>query len=265
METLLTIALAGLFAGFIFSVPVAGPISILITSYALKGKFNFALVTAIGAALVDSLYCFIAVFGFSQLYILYQPLVPYTLLGGAFFMTVLGYKIIHMHIKLDSDDAGEKPKLRKRGRFLTGIMVSLLNPSLFFGWLTSSFVIMSFTASLGINIGGLDTSLGKAVESIQNDPVAISQQASPDAELSTLQKDSDGNPVHPLIYSLAYALAVGMGSIIWFFNFSKFLVKHRHKLKIDIIDKIIHLLGFGLWAFALYLSYSALRMIGLFT
>lgn len=265
METLITISLAGLFAGFIFSIPVAGPISILITSYALKGKFNFALVTAVGAALVDALYCFIAVFGFSQLYVMYQPLVPYTLLGGAIFMMVLGYKIIHMHIKLDSDNSEERPKLRKRGRFLTGIMVSLLNPSLFFGWLTSSFIIISFTASLGINIGGLDTSLGKTVESIQNDTVVTSEQAPSSAALPAVQENSDGKPVHPLIYSLAYALAVGLGSILWFFNFSKFLVKHRHKLKINIIDKIIHLLGFGLWAFALYLIYSALRMIGLFT
>ena len=265
METLLTISLAGLFAGFIFSVPVAGPISILVTSYSLKGEFHFALVTAVGAALVDFLYCFIAVFGFSQLYIMYQPLVPYTLLGGAFFMVILGYKIIHMHLKLDSNGKGDKPRLRKRGRFLTGVMVSLLNPSLFFGWLTSSFIIMSFTASLGINIGGLDTSLGKAVESIQNDSAVIAQQVPQTAETPSVHKENDENPVHPLFYSLAYALAVGIGSIIWFFNFSKFLVKHRHKLKVEVVDKIIHLLGFGLWGFALYLSYSALRMIGLFT
>ncbi len=265
METLLTISLAGLLAGFIFSVPVAGPISILITSYSLKGEFHFALVTAVGAAMVDFLYCFIAVFGFSQLYILYQPLVPYTLLVGAFFMGILGYKIIHMHLKLDSNGRGNKPKLRKRGRFLTGIMVSLLNPSLFFGWLTSSFIIMSFAASLGINLGGLDTTLGKTVESIQNDVVVSSEQFAPPAQLPKLQEDGEEEPVHPLFYSLAYALAVGIGSIIWFFNFSKFLVKHRHKLKVEIVDKIIHLLGFGLWGFALYLSYSALRMIGLFT
>jgi len=58
VSNFITISIVGLLAGFIFSVPVAGPISILITSNALKGKFWYSLKAAIGASFADFFLCF---------------------------------------------------------------------------------------------------------------------------------------------------------------------------------------------------------------
>ena len=48
LESLATISIIGLMVGFIFSVPVAGPISILITSHALKGEGRYCVRVAFG-------------------------------------------------------------------------------------------------------------------------------------------------------------------------------------------------------------------------
>ncbi len=261
METLLTISLVGLVVGFIFSIPVAGPVSILITSHAIKGEMHFALVTALGAAIIDFLYCFIAVFGFTHLYILYRPIIPYTLLIGTLFLIFLGYRIMHMKLDLEATEPDpSKPRLRKRGRFLTGLMVNFLNPSLFFGWLTSSFVVMSFVASLGLNIGGLNTMLENNVDSMKAPGTqmeqSIAQQQAEQAIAGNISTEA-----HPFWNSLAYAFFVALGTVVWFYNFSKFLVHHRKKLKIEFINKIIHTLGFALWGFGAYLTYTAIKMI----
>ncbi len=260
METLLTISLVGLVVGFIFSIPVAGPVSILITSHAIKGEMHFALVTALGAAIIDFLYCFIAVFGFTHLYILYRPIIPYTLLIGTIFLVFLGYRIMHMKLDLEAAEPDpSKPRLRKRGRFLTGLMVNFLNPSLFFGWLTSSFVVMSFVASLGLNIGGLNTVLENNVDSMK-EPGTQVEQVVPDSS-PKINNTNHSETAHPFWNSMAYAFFVALGTIIWFYNFSKFLVHHRKKLKIEYINKIIHTLGFALWGFGTYLAYTAIKMI----
>ena len=50
LESILTISIAGLLAGFIFSMPIAGPISILITSNALKGRLRYCNLVNLGAS-----------------------------------------------------------------------------------------------------------------------------------------------------------------------------------------------------------------------
>jgi threonine/homoserine/homoserine lactone efflux protein len=65
IESIITISITGLLAGFIFSMPIAGPISILITSNALKGRLRYCKLVSLGASFADFTYVFIAVFGLS--------------------------------------------------------------------------------------------------------------------------------------------------------------------------------------------------------
>ena len=92
-ESLITISLVGLLAGFILSMPVAGPISILVTSNALKGRLRYCNLVTIGASFADFVYVFIAVFGLTKLYSFYKPFIPYLLSAGAVFLLFVGYKI----------------------------------------------------------------------------------------------------------------------------------------------------------------------------
>ncbi len=272
IESITTISVVGFILGFLFSVPVAGPVSILITSHALKGERHFALAAASGAAVVDMIYCFIAVYGFTNLYYLYDPVIPYVLLGGAVFLFIIGHKIRRTNLDLehidDKDNSVKKhPRLRKRGRFLTGFMINLLNPSLFIGWLTISFVALSFAASMGFNVGGLDHTVGSNVETINHenglnivnlDSAAFKNSAERKPVLDQVQKPSTS---FQLINSFAYALFVAAGSIIWFFYMSRFLVNHRHRIRADIINNLIHGLGFSIWIFSIYLIYRGLSIL----
>ena len=115
-ESLITISIVGLIAGFLFSMPIAGPISVLITSNALKGRVKFCKHATNGASLADFVYVFIAVFGLTNLYSWYKPVIPYVLIIGALFLIYLGIKIFKT--KLDLEHIGEdeipEAKLKKR-------------------------------------------------------------------------------------------------------------------------------------------------------
>ena len=94
IESLFTVSIAGLVAGFIFSMPIAGPISILITSNAFHGRAKYCYQVTAGAAIADFIYVFVALFGLTKLYVLYKPAIPYVLIAGSFSLLYMGYKIL---------------------------------------------------------------------------------------------------------------------------------------------------------------------------
>ena len=65
--SLFTISIVGFLAGFFFSMPIAGPISILITTNALKGRLKYCQLATLGLSAADFIYVFIAVFGLNQI------------------------------------------------------------------------------------------------------------------------------------------------------------------------------------------------------
>src|SRR5674476_788700 len=111
-ESIITMSIAGLLAGFIFSMPIAGPISILITSNALKGRLRYCNLVSIGASIADFTYVFIAVYGLTKLYTLYRPFIPYIFSIGAIFFFYLGYKIIKT--KIDIEHLEDKTHLAEK-------------------------------------------------------------------------------------------------------------------------------------------------------
>jgi hypothetical protein len=64
------------------------------------------------------------------------------------------------------------------------------------------------------------------------------------------------------LFSASYAFFLALGTVIWFCILAYLLVRHRAKLKIGLITKMIHGLGIILCIFAVYLMGSAM---GLFT
>ena len=72
--------------------PIAGPISILITSSALKGRLRYCNMVSLGASIADFAYVFVAVFGLTRLYSFYKPAMPYIFSVGSIFFLYLGYQ-----------------------------------------------------------------------------------------------------------------------------------------------------------------------------
>jgi threonine/homoserine/homoserine lactone efflux protein len=274
--SLLTMSFVGLIVGFIFSMPIAGPISILITSKALKGEMKYCTLATIGASFADFIYVFIAVFGLTKLYSLYKPIIPYVLLGGAVFLLYIGFKIVKTKLDLDNIDSisqHPKKKIKERGGFWTGFMLNFLNPTLFIGWLTSSFFVISMVASLGFNTGGLDTMIDQNVQQINNiegksidTKKTISYLKVDTTNAAIMQEIHKENNARlpnyfPLVISICYAFFLALGSIIWFYYLSFFLVKYRAKLNVKIMNRVIQGLGVALCCFGIFLGYTAVKML----
>jgi len=274
-ESLITISIVGLIAGFLFSMPIAGPISVLITSNALKGRVKFCKHATNGASLADFIYVFIAVFGLTNLYSWYKPVIPYVLIIGALFLIYLGIKIFNTNLDLEHIGEGEIPetKLKKKDKngFWTGFLLNFLNPTLFLGWLTSSFFVISFVASMGLNTGGLNNMIDQNVKnmnSITGNQIDTTRFEIPSylkidsvnqQTIENQRKDAEGYPSYfPLCVSILYALFLSLGSIIWFYYLTWILAKHRHKIKVIVVKRIIQGLGLILCGFGLFLGYKAI-------
>jgi threonine/homoserine/homoserine lactone efflux protein len=281
VESIITISAVGLAVGIIFSMPIAGPVSILITSHGLRGQLRYCFTAALGASIVDFIVCFIAVHGFTRLLGLFADGIPYILFAGSIFLFIVGWKIVKARFDFDNMDVkqtGLRRILKKQDKsgFWTGLLLNASNPSLFIGWLTSSFIVMSFVASLGLNVGGLDQMIDHNVGAIntiakdQTAPKEIIHSIKPPKTFITPLNNIAARPVdhekpsgvYGLLFSLAYAFCVGVGTILWFIPFSYILVRNRNKIRIDLISKVIHGLGILLCVFALYLL---ARVMFLFT
>jgi threonine/homoserine/homoserine lactone efflux protein len=262
LENILTISISGFLAGFIFSMPVAGPISIIITSNALKGKLRFCARTAIGAVIVEFVYVMIAVYGIARFYPYYKPVVPYILLIGSIIILAIGVKIAKTRLDLKNIDTKVvvTDKIANRGGFRIGLFLNLTNPTLFIGWLVSSFMVFSFVSSLGFETGGLEKALNENVD-------AVSKIAGPEFKKNKQfnhEIDSSAEPednASVILMTIIYAFTVAVGGLAWLYGYARFIVKHRGKLNLVLLNKMIQSLGVVLILFALYLGYEGVRLM----
>ena len=276
--SLFTISIVGFLAGFFFSMPIAGPISILITSNALKGRKKYCHLATLGSAVADFVYVFIAVFGLTKFYTWYKPAIPYILLVGSVFLFYIGYKVFRTHFDLDriedKSKLAEKIRTQTKGAFYTGFMINFLNPTLLINWLTSSFFIISFVTSIGYDMGGLYSMIDSNVK-VMN-PVEEkyreakakpnyfnfegSKAKARDKELER-QVDSAKPAYFPFMASSFYAAALAFGSIVWFYLLSIILIHFRHKIKLSVIHFIVRGLAIILFLMSIYFGYTALKTL----
>jgi threonine/homoserine/homoserine lactone efflux protein len=271
-ESIVTISIACLLAGFIFSMPIAGPISILITSNALKGRMRYCNIVSLGASIADFGYVFIAVFGLTRLYSLYKPVIPYIFAFGSIFFFYLGYRIIRTKIDIehleDKSHRAEKIKRSHKGAFYTGFMINFLNPTLFIGVLTSSFFVITLVASMGFHTGGLAGKMDQNIKEISN-AEGIKIENSNVFSIDKFENINIGNnknrqqdlTSYPkyfhLVISISYALFLSIGSLLWFYLITFLIVRFRQKINVTVISVFIKSLGAVLSLFGLYFGYLA--------
>lgn len=269
-ESIVTMSIAGLIAGFIFSMPIAGPISILITTNALKGKFRYCNLVNIGASFATFTYVFFAVFGLSKLYRFYKPAIPYLFTAGSIFLIFIGYRIFKT--KFDIEHIGDKTltnksaKNKTTGGFFTGLVINFLNPTLFLGWLTSTFLVLTFLTSIGLYTGGLnkfvvqnvkETQSVRTVQQTDDDlllPENSVNEAHNDIENSVEKEKSLPSNFHFLI-SIIYAAGISLGSVIWFYILALSITKFRKYINFKYVTTFIKSMGIVLCIIGLYFGY----------
>jgi threonine/homoserine/homoserine lactone efflux protein len=275
--SLITISVAGLIAGFLFSTPIAGPISFLVTSNALKGRLRYCNFLTIGASFADLVYVFLAVFGLTKFYSLYKPVIPYLMGAGSVFLIIIGYTIFKSKIDPEklSDEIHLPKRIKERGHsgFYTGFFVNFLNPTLFFGWLTTSFIVISVVSSLGFNTGGMNLMIDQNIAELNNiqgkviekpelpgylkfDTLQLLKKETAVKRVETTPKENSH-----FIISLCFAVSLSLGSIIWFYLLALFICRHRKSINIKILNLAINSLGIVLGLFGVFLIYKTLSLI----
>jgi threonine/homoserine/homoserine lactone efflux protein len=274
-ESIITMSIAGLLAGFIFSMPIAGPISILITSNALKGRIRYCNLVNIGASFADFTYVFVAVYGLTKLYSFYKPVIPYIFSFGAILLCFLGYKIFRTNIDIehleDKSHLTEKIKKKEKGAIYTGFMINFFNPTLFIGWLTSSLLVITLLAAMGFHTGGLAVKIdqnAKEISSIEgrviNNSQSLNIQQIENIQLPKLKNHKEEPAEYPphfhMLISFCYAFFISVGSIIWFYFLALMIVRFRKRINIKVISVFVKGLAAILCTIGLYFGYQAIRM-----
>ncbi len=264
-ESIITVLFIGFIAGFIFAMPIAGPISILITSNALKGKLRFCVRTAIGASVIEFIYVLVAVYGMTLFFSAYSSFIPYLLLVGSIFLFFVGIKIFSSKLALqnieESGDRINKSIEENKGGLRAGLLINLTNPSLFFGILTSSFIVLSFASSVGLNTGGLEMLVHENVVSIQE----LTGETMGGIDSTFVDTPSiSGNEDHSsysLLLSIIYAVSLAAGGFLWLYILAKLLIKYRTKIKIAYLQWIIRGLSFVLFGISSFLLWTSIDML----
>jgi len=266
LSILITISFIGLVVGFVCSIPIVGPISILITSHGLKGELRYCRTAAIGSSIIDFLVCFISVYGITKLYKYYAAIVTYLLLGGSVVLFVVGIRIVLARLEasgLEVKRVGSERlrNLQERNGFWAGLLLNASNPSPFIGWLMTSFLVLSAAASIGLNVGGMEHVLGSNAAIVKSfmgtlDSATSGVGLGASSAMRTLPSET-----FQIYFCLCYSLFLAIGALSWFLFLSSLLVHHRHKMRLDLISGIIRALGVLLCGFALLLLYKGIKLL----
>ena len=127
--------LVGLTLGFFGSIPVAGPISILVLKDALEKGHRQGSHIALGAAVGESFYAFVAFWGLTTVLETFPVLIPISKIVGAVLVIALGIYLVVRRPKPTSA-TGEKLADRQTKLWLRGFLIAVLNPTLLATWTT---------------------------------------------------------------------------------------------------------------------------------
>jgi len=125
-------AVLGFLFGWVGSIPVAGPISALVVTRGLEGRYRSGAWIAIGGGIVEAVYALFAFWGFSTYLARYPILVPISRGTGAVVLLALGVTFIG---KRDPEPK-EVPLARDSawGSFALGAWICAINPTLLATW-----------------------------------------------------------------------------------------------------------------------------------
>jgi len=140
--------------GFIGSMPLTGPVAVLVVSRAAQRQFGLALRIGMGAALAEAVYAAVAFWGFATFLARHEGILTATHAVSAVVLGSIG--VYFTRWKPDGKDALEK-KHRTKG-FLLGFSVSMLNPTLLATWSAAVAVLYSrqlitFSVPLAVPFG----------------------------------------------------------------------------------------------------------------
>jgi len=156
---MLWLALAGLLFGFMGSIPVAGPVAILVVTRSLNGQARSGILVGVGSALSEATYAFLAYLGFSVFLADLPLIVPISRAVATLILLVLGVLLLRYR----PPEALAAPRTRLAGSLALGFTISALNPTLIVTWTAALGMVASMDLVEFERQGSLAFALGVAL------------------------------------------------------------------------------------------------------
>lgn len=133
MGALMLVWFVGLTFGFVGSIPVAGPTSVIVLQSALRNGRADSLHIAAGAGLGEAMYAFAAFFGLTAALVRFPEFANAASLLGGCAIALVG--LFFALPRRRTEGALEAPvKRRAASRWLLGFASTSMNPTLLFTW-----------------------------------------------------------------------------------------------------------------------------------
>jgi threonine/homoserine/homoserine lactone efflux protein len=130
-EFLIQALLVGLLAGFVASIPVAGPTAALVLARTLERRTREAIFIALGGAVPEGLYAFMACWGTTAVVARFPKVVGVSHAVGGVALAAVGVWLV-----VRAQEVGAPPEAdgRESRGVVTGFAMTMANPTLALSW-----------------------------------------------------------------------------------------------------------------------------------
>jgi threonine/homoserine/homoserine lactone efflux protein len=155
--SLLVVSLVAFVFAFVGSLPLAGPIALLVVSNGAGARYREALRIAFGAAIAEGVYASLAFWGFATFLARHALVLPISHGITAIVLCGLGARFLFYKQKKE-EEASKEGKEPRPGSFWVGFSIAAFNPTLLATWgAVTTFLyarqLVRFTPLLAIPFG----------------------------------------------------------------------------------------------------------------
>jgi threonine/homoserine/homoserine lactone efflux protein len=152
--------LVGAVMGFVGSMPIAGPVAVIVLERGMVRRQREGLGIALGAAAGESLYAFLAAWGVGAILSAHPHVLPFSRLLGAGVLVALGiYLAVRRSRPQDETRSHTEVVGQRRRGALLGASLTLLNPTIIASWT----VAVAAVHSTGLLAFGVTAAVGFAL------------------------------------------------------------------------------------------------------
>jgi len=129
--------LLGLFIGFVAAIPL-GPVNVFVVSQTLKHDFFHGFLAGLTTAVMDTIYCLVAIVGLFHIKLSLTPYLGWMKGGATILLLGLGLRLIKQARKPDSPAQDQKPLIKSSRPIIGVILLYISNPTLYAFWIAAA-------------------------------------------------------------------------------------------------------------------------------